>query len=62
MIVRPVDIEPTDPVIELPRQARQSSGWHPKERVDLVPDQLKSELETGTGGVPKEISPKTGVR
>ena len=62
MIIRPVHIEPTDPVIELPRQARQSSGWHPKQRLDLVRSQLNSELETGAGCVPKEISPKTGVR
>jgi hypothetical protein len=62
MIVRPVYIEPTDPVIELPRQARQSSGWYPKQRLDLVRGQLKSELETGTGRAPKEIPPKTGVR
>ena len=57
-----VYIEPTDPVIELPRQARQSSRWHSKQRVDLARGQLKSELETGTGRVPKEISPKTRVR
>ena len=62
MIVRPVYIEPTDPVVELPRQAREWSWWHPKERVDLVRDQLKSELETGASRVPKEISPETGVR
>lgn len=62
MIVRPVYIEPTDPVIELPREARQSSGWHPKQRLDLVRRQLNSDLETGAGLVPKEISPKTGVR
>jgi hypothetical protein len=60
--VRFVYVEPTDPVIELPRQARQSSGWHPKQRLDLVRGQLKSELETGTGRVPKEIPPKPGVR
>jgi hypothetical protein len=62
LIVRVVDVEATDPVIELPRQARQWSGWHPKQRLDLVRGQLKSELETGTGRVPKKISPKTGVR
>lgn len=59
---RVLNVEPTDPVIELPRQARQSSGWHPKQRLDLVRGQLKSELETGTGRVPKEIPPKTRVR
>jgi hypothetical protein len=52
----------TDPIIELRRQARESSGWHTKQRVDLVRSQLNSELETGAGRVPKEISPKTGVR
>jgi hypothetical protein len=62
MIVLPVYIEPTDPVIELLPQARQSSGWHPEQRLDLVRGQLKSELETGTGRVPKEIPPKTAVR
>jgi hypothetical protein len=61
LIVRVVDVESTDPVIELPRQARQWSGWHPKQRLDLVRRQPKSELETGTGRVPKEVSPKTGV-
>ena len=62
MIIRPVHIEPTDPAIELPRQARQSSGWHTKQRLELVRSQLNSELETGAGCVPKELSPKTGVR
>ena len=61
-MVRVVYVEPTDPVIELPRQARQPSGWHPKQRLDLVRNQLKSELETGTGRAPKEIPPKPGVR
>jgi hypothetical protein len=36
MIVRPLDIEPTDPVIEVSRQARQWSRWHSKQRLDLV--------------------------
>jgi hypothetical protein len=62
MILRPVYIEPTDPVIELPRQARQGSRWDSKQRLDLVRGQLKSKLETGTGRVPKEIPPKPGVR
>jgi hypothetical protein len=62
MIVCPVYIEPTDAVIELPRQTGQSSRWHSKQRLDLVRSQLNSELETGAGRVPKEISPKTGVR
>jgi len=62
VIVRVVYVEPADPVIELPRQARQRSGRHPKQRLDLVRGQLKSELETGTGRIPKEVSPKTGVR
>jgi len=61
-MVRVVYVEPTDPVIELPRQARQSSGWHAKQRLDLVRGQPKSELDTGTGRVPKEIPPKPGVR
>ncbi len=62
MIVRVVYVEPTDPVIELPCQARQSSWWYSDERLDFVRSQLNSELETGAGRVPKEISPKTGVR
>jgi hypothetical protein len=33
---RVLNVEPADPVIELPRQARQSWGWHSKECVDLV--------------------------
>ena len=36
VIVCVVYVEPTDPVIELPRQARQSARWHSKQRVDLV--------------------------
>jgi hypothetical protein len=31
-------MEPTDPVIELPRQAREVSGGHSKQRFDLVRD------------------------
>ena len=64
MIVRPVyiEIEATDPVIELTCQARQSLEWHPKQRLELVRGQLKSELETGPGRVPEEISPKPCVR
>ena len=61
-IVSIVDVEPADPVIELARQVLQTSRWYSKQRVDLVCGQLKSELEAGTGRVPKEISPKTGVR
>jgi hypothetical protein len=55
-------VEPTDPVIELPCQARQSSWGYLDQRLNLVRSQLNSELETGAGRVPKEISPKTGVR
>jgi hypothetical protein len=55
-------MRPTDPVIELRRQARELSWWHPKQRLDLVRGQLKSQLKTGTGRVPKELSLKTGVR
>jgi hypothetical protein len=62
VIVRVVYVEPTDPVIELPCQVRQSSWWYSDQRLDLVRSQLNSELETGAGRVPKEISPKTGVR
>jgi hypothetical protein len=62
VIVRVVYMEPTDPVIEQPRQACQLSRWHSQHRFDLVRGQLKAELETGAGRVQKEISPKTGVR
>jgi hypothetical protein len=33
-----------------------------KERVDLVCSQLNSELQTGAGRVPKEVSPESGIR
>jgi hypothetical protein len=59
---RILNVEPADPVIELPRQARQSSGWYAKQCVDFVRRQLNAELETGAGWVPKEVSPETGVR
>jgi len=36
VIVRVVYVEPTDPVIELPCQARQWSRWHSQQRVELV--------------------------
>jgi hypothetical protein len=52
----------TDPIVELRRQARESSGGHSKQRVDLVRRQLNSELETGASRVPKEVSPETAVR
>jgi hypothetical protein len=52
----------TDPIIELSCQARQSSRWHSKQRVDLLRSQLDSELKTGASRVPKEVSPETGVR
>jgi hypothetical protein len=55
-------MKPTDPIIELRRQAHDSSGWHSKQRVDLVRRQLNSELETGASRVPKEVAPETGVR
>jgi hypothetical protein len=29
-------MRPADPVIELRRQARELSWWHPKQRLDLV--------------------------
>lgn len=61
MIVRPVYIESTNPVIELPREARQSSGWHPKERIDLVRGELDPDLEARAGRVPEEVSPETGI-
>jgi hypothetical protein len=61
-IVGVLDMKSTDPIIELRRQARESSGWHSTQRVDLVRSQLNSELETGASGVPKEISPETSVR
>jgi hypothetical protein len=62
VMVDVVYVEPTDPVIELLRQARQLAGWHPKQGLDLVRGQLKSDLETGTRRIPKEVPPKTGVR
>ena len=61
-MVRGLDLEPTDPVVELPRKAGQSSAWHSKECVNLVRGQLNSELQAGAGGVPKEVPPKTSVR
>jgi hypothetical protein len=57
-----VEMKPTDPVIELLRQARQAPRWHSKQGVNLVRRQLNSDLETRAGGIPKEISPETGVR
>src|SRR4030095_160486 len=56
-----LDIEPTDPVVELFRQARESSVGRSNQRVDLVCDQLNSKPETGAGRVPKECSPETRV-
>jgi hypothetical protein len=61
-IVRVLDMKSTDPIVELRRQARESSGWHSTQRVDLVRSQLNSELETGASRVPKEVSPEAGVR
>jgi hypothetical protein len=29
-------MKPTDPIVELRRQARESSSWHSTQRVDLV--------------------------
>ena len=55
-------MKPTDAIVELRRQARESSGWHSTQRVDLVRSQLNSGLETGASRVPKEVSPETGVR
>jgi hypothetical protein len=60
--VRVLDMKPTDPIVELRRQARESSGWHSKQRLDLLPSQLHSELETGASRVLEEVSPETGVR
>jgi hypothetical protein len=57
-----VEMKPTDPAIELLRQARQAPRWHSKQGVDLVRGQLNSDLKTGAGGIPKELPPKTGVR
>jgi len=31
-----LDMRSTDPVIELRRQPRELSWWHPKQRLDLV--------------------------
>jgi hypothetical protein len=55
-------MKPADSVVELPGKAGQFSGWHSKQRLDLVRSQLNAELETGTGRIPKEIPPETGVR
>jgi len=38
VIVRVVYLESADPVIELPRQAREFLGWQAKQRIDLVRD------------------------
>ena len=62
MVVKVLDAEPTDPVIELRGYGRQSLRWYSEQRVDLVPSQLKPELEAGAGRVPKEIAPETVVR
>ena len=61
-IVRVLDMKSTDPIVELRRQARESSGWHSTQRVDLVRSQLNSELETRASRVPKEVSTEAGVR
>jgi hypothetical protein len=60
-VVRVVDMQPTDSVVELACQARQSSRWHSEQRLNLVGSQLNSELETGAGRVPKEIPPEPGI-
>ena len=61
VVVRVVYVEPTDSVIELPCQARQSSRWHAEQSLDLVRSELNSELETGAGRVPEELLPETVV-
>jgi hypothetical protein len=55
-------MEATDPVIELPRESRQLLGWDSKQRIDLMPSQVESELETCTRRVSEEVSPEAGVR
>ena len=60
-IVHSLDIKPTDAVVELIRQALESSVRHSKQRVDLVRNQVNSKLETGAGRVPKEVSPEPRV-
>ena len=57
-----LDSEPTDPVVELLRQARELSGCDSKQCVDLVCDQLNSELQTGAVRIPKEVPAETRVR
>jgi len=61
-IVHVLYIEPTDPVVELRRQARESSRWHSKQRLHLVCGQPNSKLQTGVSRVLKEVSPETPVR
>jgi hypothetical protein len=55
-------MQPTDSVVELACQARQSSRWHSEQSLNLGRSQLNSELETGAGRVPKEIPPEPGIR
>jgi len=62
VVARVVYIEPTDSVVELLCQTRQSSRWHSEQRLDLVPGELDPELETRARRVPKEIPEETGVR
>jgi hypothetical protein len=62
VIVRVVDMQPTDSVVQLTCQARQSARWHSEQRLNLVRSQLNSEFETGACRVPKEILSEPGVR
>ena len=54
-------MEPTDPVVELPRQVPQSSTWHAKPRLELVRRQLDSKKDTPGPGFEKTL-PDRGVR
>jgi hypothetical protein len=55
-------MEPTDPVVELPRQVPQPSAWHAKQRLELVRRQLDSTNETRLGRVLKKALLERGVR
>jgi hypothetical protein len=46
VIVEMLDMGPTDPVVELRRQAPQSSAWLAKQRRELVRRHLGSTNET----------------
>jgi hypothetical protein len=56
-----LDMEATDPVVELPCQLGDGSAWHVKQRLDLVRHEPNSECETRPDWVQKEIPPESGI-